>query len=178
MEKKCFAGQPLSTKDEAVYLGGLISTDGRPKAELTRRLGEARQLFDKLASVWRHANMSKERKRQVFEACVTSKLLYGLDSTWLLQAERLKLDGFYACCLRKLLGIAPSYISRVTNAYVLWRFGATPLSQQLLARQLLYHGRLVSQDDDSLVRAISLEPGSARPRCWNTRRCVGRPRLR
>ena len=104
--------------------------------------------------------------------------MYGLDSTLLLQAERVKLDGFYACCLRKLLGIAPSYISRVTNAYVLWRFGAKPLSQQLLARQLLYYGRLVSQEDDSLVRAISLEPGSARPRCWNTRRCVGRPRLR
>ena len=171
-------GSPLKVEDEAVYLGGLLSVDGRPVRELTRRLGEARQTFDKLASVWRHANLARQHKQRIFDACVIPKLLYGLETTWLLQADRQKLDGFYARCLRKLLGVAPSFVSRVSNQSVLCRFGVQPLSQQLLGRQLLYYGRLAAQSDDSLPRSIALEPSSIEPRSWNTRRRVGRPCLR
>ena len=41
-------GAPLQQNTEAVYLGGLLSTDGRPVAEVTRRLGEARRTFRNL----------------------------------------------------------------------------------------------------------------------------------
>ena len=94
-------GKPLKNKSEAVYLGGLLSTDGRPIAEISRRLGEARQMLHKLTAVWRHANLSKTHKKRIFEACVVSKLLYGLESVWLLQADRCRLDAFYAGSLRK-----------------------------------------------------------------------------
>ena len=35
-------GEPIKVKDHAIYLGGLISSDGRSKTEITCRLGEAR----------------------------------------------------------------------------------------------------------------------------------------
>ena len=171
-------GSALSVKDEAVYLGALLSVDGRPVGELTRRLGEARQTLDKLSAVWRHANLTRDRKKMFFEAFVVSKLLYGLETTWLLKAERVRLDGFYARCLRKLLGVAPAFVSRVSNKIVLHRFGAQPLSLQLLGRQLLYYGRLAGQTNTSLPRNVALEASDVTPRFWNMRRCVGRPRLR
>ena len=73
-------GNPLVTRDEAVYLGGLVTTDGRPTRELTRRLGEARQTFRKLTQVWKHSCISRSRKHQIFDSCVVSKVLYGLES--------------------------------------------------------------------------------------------------
>ncbi len=111
-------GTPLLVKDQAVYLGGLLSINGRPVAELTRRLGEARRSFSNLVAVWKHCNISRSRKFCIYEACVLSKLLYGLESVWLLQADRNRLDSFHAQCLRRILGIPPAFPSRVSNATV------------------------------------------------------------
>ena len=76
-------GKPLQVKSQAVFLGGLLSTDGSVGAELSRRIGEGRDCFHTLARVWRHANISKTRKMQIFEACIVSKILYGLETVWL-----------------------------------------------------------------------------------------------
>ena len=171
-------GAPLQQKMEAVYLGGLLSTDGRPVAEVTRRLGEARRTFHNLQAVWRHANIAKRQKQHIFDACVVSKLLYGLESVWLLQADRTKIDAFYASCLRKIAKIPSSFISRVSNATVLAKFSARPLSLQLLVRQLDYFGKLCAQSDDELTRCSALEPQATRPITWGMRKSVGRPRLR
>ena len=75
-------GKPVQVKTETTYLGSLLSIDGRPARELTRRLGEASQILDKLTSAWKHANIPRWRKLQIFDACVASKLLYSLDSVW------------------------------------------------------------------------------------------------
>ena len=44
-------GSPIICKEETVYLGGLVSVDGKPRAELTRRLGEAKGAFEKISAV-------------------------------------------------------------------------------------------------------------------------------
>ena len=75
----------------------------------------------KLQRVWRHARLSIQRK-----------LSCGLSTACLTQTDRRSLDGFHARCLRKLLRIAPSYFSRVSNeadepaniastVFVLWK---------------------------------------------------------
>ena len=48
----------LQRKEQAVYLGGLLSTDGRATGECTRRLGEAGRTFQALTCVWKHAHMN------------------------------------------------------------------------------------------------------------------------
>ena len=85
-------GSTITAVQQAVYLGGLLGSDGRPSGELSRRLGEAGRLFDTLSAIWKHANITRQRKIQVFDACVVSKLLYSLESLWLLQEDRKKLD--------------------------------------------------------------------------------------
>ena len=171
-------GKPLTKRDGAVYLGGLLSTDGRPVAELTRRIGETRQMSYKLTAVWKHANISRQRKKHILDSCVVSKLLYGLESVWLLQADRSKLDAFYASGLRKILNVAPSFISQVPNATVMDYFDAKPLSHQLLARQLHLYGKLCHRTQEDLKRQVALEPNDRIPRSWHPNRRVGRPCLR
>ena len=171
-------GQPLQRKDETVYLGGLLSSNGRPVAELTRRIGEARQMFRKLEAVWKHANITAPHKKRIFDACVVSKLMYGLESVWLLQADRSKLDAFYTGSLRKILGIPHPYISRVSNVDVLKQMNARPLSEQLLARQLQLSGKIGRRPANDLTRCVALEKDAVEPKMWSSRRRVGRPCLR
>ena len=122
-------GRPLNNKDRVVYLGALLHAAGDPKAEVDRRIGEARSSFACLEKVWSHANLTVKEKLRIFDACVVSKLLYGLDSLCLRQAERRRLDGAQALWLRKILRIPHSYISRIANEEVRRKAGVAPLSQ-------------------------------------------------
>jgi hypothetical protein len=112
-------GTPLKARSSCVYLGDMLCDDGRPVSEVTRRLGEARRGFQNLASVWRHANISKKRKKLILDACIISKLLYGLESLWLLKCDRDKMDGFYSNCLRRIQKIPAPFNSSVSHAIVL-----------------------------------------------------------
>ena len=108
-------GGAIKTVREAVYLGGLITCDGRVASELSRRIGEATGVFIKLRKMWSHSSVGVARKFKIYESCVLSKLMYSLDSVWLLRAERARLDAFHCRCLRRLLGIPCSLISRITK---------------------------------------------------------------
>ena len=90
-----------------------MAADGLIVSELSRRLGCARAEFDTLARVWSHSSLSTQRKLQIFEACVQTKLLYGLHAAWLRKHGLAKIDSFHVLCLRKILGIPHSYISRI-----------------------------------------------------------------
>jgi len=54
----------------------------------------------------------------------------------LVKTQRRRVDGFYARCLRRILGISHSFYSRVSNKVVYERAGTIPLTQQLAKQQL------------------------------------------
>jgi len=56
---------------------------------------------------------------RVHDAISTSKLLYGLESASLTNAEYERLDAFQIKVLRKMLGITHSYRSHVSNKVVM-----------------------------------------------------------
>jgi hypothetical protein len=135
-------GQLVESKDALIYLGSQVAADGDVSSELARRLGMAQADFNRLRQVWCHSGLSTQERYTVYASCVTSRLLYGLQVLWLNQAARDKLDAFPARCLRRILGIAPSYWSRISNNDVLHRAGAQKLSRILLERQLGFLGTL------------------------------------
>ena len=57
----------------------------------------------KLQQVWSHAGVGVARKIELFNAIVVSRLVYGLSTIWLVSAQRKRLDGFFARCLRQIL---------------------------------------------------------------------------
>ena len=112
-------------------------------------------------------------------ACVVQKLLYNLESAWLNKALLHKFDGVFARCLRQILKISHSYISRVSNKYVLQQFRAPALSSILLQRQLLLFGEIARLPNEDVVRQtifhedgidikLALDKRRGRPRkIWN-----------
>ena len=108
---------------------------------------------------------------------VESKLMYGLSSLWLSKPERRKLDGFQNRCLRRILSVKPSFLSRVPNAAVLHQAAQPKLSSRLLRQQLVLFGKVASQPAHSQLRSCCLFGDSLQPLPEHYVRRVGRPRL-
>ena len=134
------------------YLGALISADGRSESEVSRRLGLAYSDFRALSKLWSHANVSQTAKIRFFDSLVISRLLYGLSTLWLVTAQRRRLDGFYARCLRRILRIPAAFVSRVSNAAVFDRAAVVPLSKRLLAKQITLLGKSAKLPPQDLRR--------------------------
>ena len=169
-------GHALESVEQAVYLGGLLSTTANSKPEVTRRIGEAKRIFKLLGKCWSHANITKRRKLELFRAIVLPKLLYNLESLWLLKAERNRLDSFQAACLRQILKIPNAYISRVSNDEVRAHAGARPLSVDLLERQGKLYNKISHLPEGHILRDLVCEPGGNTPRKWCRKRKRGRPK--
>ena len=111
-------GEAIKVVDEAVCLGGLINAKADARPELTRRLGEARSIYKKLQQCWSHANITRKRKVALYRSIVVPKLMYNLESLWLNEDGKCRLNTFHVKCLRHICRIAPSYFSRVPNAEI------------------------------------------------------------
>ena len=102
--------------------------------------------------MWNHANVPVKEKLEFFHALIMSRLEYGLSSVWLVTAQRRRLDGFYARCLRRILRIQPSFLSRISNASVFATAGVQPFTEQLRQRQLILLGKVARSSADGPLR--------------------------
>ena len=169
-------GGDIPSKESLVYLGSTLHADGRSGSEINRRLGMARADFDAVSRIWGHASISRSRKLKIFEACILSKLAYGLMPVCLSKVEQRRLDGFQCRCLRRIVGVAPSFYSRISNATVYQMTRQQPLSQMLQQQRMIYFGHLARRGSDDVVRGLVLEPGSYKLRAVEGPRRQGRPR--
>ena len=168
-------GGLIEKKRDIVYLGGLISCDGRCARELSRRIGEGHSIFKILSKLWTHSGITLTRKVLLFNACVTSKVLYSLESVWLLKADKTRLDAFQCYCMRRILRIAPSFISRVTNVDVLECARVQRFSTLIEDRQRkLYHK--IQWHVPSAFSKMLVFDNFGQPKTWFGRRGRGRPR--
>ena len=151
----------IPCKQSMRYLGALLSDTGNIRSELGQRIGLARQEFHELARIWKHANISRHRKIELYTSCVVSKLLYALHSTWLSKQQRCKLNAFHCKCLRAILNIPHSYISRIRNEEVLRQASSMQLSNTLLKNQLTYFGKL-ARTPSHLNRDLVFKSGSCK----------------
>ena len=119
---------------------------------------------------------SNERKIRVYSAVVVTRLLYSLSSAWLNVAELRRLNGFHCRCLRRVLRIKPSFISRVSNSRVLQAADQIELGRQLLQQQLVLYGKVLRAPVTDPLRDLTFIPGTDMPAANMFVRRVGRPR--
>jgi len=170
-------GTRIEPQTDLLYLGSLVSDDGRVQRELSRRLGMAGAEFRQLSRLWRHSRLGRARKIEIFNAVIIPKMMYGLAAAWLNTAEQRKINGFQNRCLRTIWGIKPAFISRVSNLRVLETTGQKPVTKMLQKQQLLLYGRVARLDDGDLMRDTTFCQGSLHPAVDRFVRKVGRPRL-
>ena len=169
-------GDAIKSKDSMLYLGSLLSADGGVASEMGRRLGMAQSDFQTLDRIWKHSTLSRTKKIRIFNACICTKLCYGLFTAALNLKDRRRIDGFQARCLRKILKIPSSYYSRISNATVLEIAGETLLSTKILGEQQRYLTKISARPHDDATRLCIYQPGSENLRESTYERGRGRPR--
>ena len=131
----------IQTQQCMMYLGMMMTADGKHGNELSRRIGIAKSDFAALQKVWKHSSLHYRQKVQIYKTVVESRLLYSLCALVLTKQEKRRLDGFQNRCLRSILGIQPSFLSRTSNAEVWQRSAHVPMSKLLERKQLLLLGK-------------------------------------
>ena len=104
--------------DRAPYLGTNMSAKGNPHFEISTRIISTTATLNKFDLFWKKAPVSTTWKLRVHDAVIIRKLLYGLESASLTNAEYERLDAFQVKALRKMLGITHSYHLHVSNEVV------------------------------------------------------------
>jgi hypothetical protein len=169
-------GSDIQETGALQYLGSVLTSDGRVDSELSRRIGYATQDFRHLQALWNHACVARSDKLRFFHALIISRLQHGLATMWLVTAQRRRLDGFYARCLRKILRIPSSYISRVSNDIIYTKAGVQPLSKQILQNQLALLGRTALAPAGSPLRRDVFINDTLHLQIGRYVRRIGRPR--
>ena len=79
-------GEVIKQVKKFRYLGYMITSDGRCTAEIKRRIGMAKDSFNKMKPVLTNRNISMSTKIKVLKAYVWSTLLYGCEC-WTMNAD-------------------------------------------------------------------------------------------
>ena len=164
---------PLKTRME--YLGTILSGDVHDAQELNRRIGMARADFLALSRAWKHSGLSQRRKLILYSSLVEAKLLYALSTLIFTMSSKRQLNGFQNRCLRTIVRIKPSYISRVSNAAVLRKSGHRLATDLLQNQQIQLLGRVIRAPEGHPLRTASFIPGTNWPATERYVRRVGRP---
>ena len=87
-------GGIMPVADRAPYQGTNMSAKGNPHFELSTRIISTTATLNKLDLFWKKAQVSITWKLRVHDAVTTSKLLYGIESASLADAEYARPDAF------------------------------------------------------------------------------------
>ena len=171
------SGDTLAAEPSMLYLGATVHTDGKFGCEVSRKLGMASAEFKALHRLWRNSLLSVTRKIRLFEALIVSKLSYGVASAWLSKADLRRMDGFHSSCLRKILRIPPSFISRVSNERVRKMAKQGPLSALIRSSQLRLLDQVLmnpAKADNVLEEHDDTDDRRLRSKDWQAKRQLNR----
>ena len=168
-------GTVIHSKPTMEYLGCILQGDGQSSHEISRRIAMARADFDILAKTWTHSAVTWKQKLHIYKSLVESKLLHSMATLTLTAAQTRKLNGFQNRCVRKIIGVPPAFVSRVSNATVLHK-AAHPLASDLLRKKRLQlFGKILRADATHPLKRACFIPNTFVPVTELYIRRIGRP---
>ena len=181
-----FDGGIMLVADRALYLGTNMSATGNQHFELSAWIISTTATLNKLALFWKKAPASTTWKQRAHDAVIASKLLYGLESASLTDAEYARLGAFQIKALRKMLGITHSYHSHISSEVVMetanlrirLKGGKTiaKMSEQIINRQSKFMAHLMKVGEDDLTKTSAIDHNGIRIYAGHKR--TGRPRIK
>ena len=152
--------------DGAPYLGTNMSAKGNLHFEINTRIINTTATLNKLGLFWKKAPVSTTWKLRVHDVVITSKLLYGLESASLTNAEYESLDSCQIKALRQMLGIKHAYHSHVSNEAVMQRANQrmrlkegktiTNMCEKLVIRQVKFMAHLLRAEEGDLTKTCTI----------------------
>ena len=124
-----------------VYLGHTITEDGRCEVEIKKRIGMAKNTFNKMKHFLTSKQINNKLKMRIIKCYVFSTLLYASE-TWTMNKQlEGRITAFEMWIYRRIGGI--SWKQKVTNIDVLKRLGMKKeLLGEIKSRQARYFGHI------------------------------------
>ena len=180
-------GDTLREVSSAKYLGCNLYATGDVGKEIGRIIGEAHRTWHKLGVFWKSAACSKKWKIIIYDAVIRAKLVYGLSTAALTQAQTKRIDAFQMRGLRQIMKKTHTFINRTnTNASILeaasrCRFDGEEgkiqkFSEYYLQQRQALFGHVLRCEAGDPLRQVTFVPRTATPPLPEKNR-VGRPRL-
>ena len=96
-------GKDLQKGAETMYLGNEINTKANLNIEITNKMQEVRKTWFKLSEYWKASNANTKWQLIIYDAIIRSKLLYGLETVQLTEAQQKKINAFQMRGLRQIM---------------------------------------------------------------------------
>ena len=159
-------GNTLQQVSSIVYLGHLITEDGRCEKEILRRIGIARVAFEKMANVLTSRSIHITTRLKLAQCYIWSTLLYSSE-TWTLGTNIInRINAFEMWVYRRILKI--SWRDRTTNTEVLRRMRTErSLMNNIKKRKMEYFGHIIRKgalQREIMDGKIDGKRGRGRPR--------------
>ena len=92
--------------EDFVYLGSVITQDGKCEEDIRRRIGKASSVMGRLGKIWKDTYISLETKVMIYEALVKSVFMYGAECWTLRKEDERRILVAEMGWLRKIAGIS------------------------------------------------------------------------
>ena len=160
-------GEQIEQVASYMYLGSLITEDGRSEKEIKRRIMIARSTFTNMRTLLSCRGINLNTRLRAIKCYIWPTPFYGAE-TWTTTTSLLsRLDAFEMWVYRRVLKI--SWTEKITNEEVLRRMGTgREIVRQFKTRKLQYLGHLIRHNTSQ----IQLIEGKI-----EGRRSRGRPRF-
>ena len=165
-------GQAVDVVRQFTYLGSIISSNGTLDAEISARSAKANSVFGRLLrAVFHKPQISRLTKARIYNATVSSIMLYSSETWPITQTQLRKVDAIQTIHLRRVEGF--KWYDKIRNTEIQRTFKLVNLSSHLEARSLRWQGHLLRLPTTTPARIISdFNPSIV----WKRPR--GRPRTR
>ena len=159
-------GQEVEQVSKFVYLGELITENGKSEEEIRRRIEITRKSFSKMRTIMTNPKISIPARLRFIKCYVWSTLLYGVETWTISKMSQQRLEAFEMWTLRRMLRI--SWTRRITNEEVI-RIAGTKRSllETVKKRKLSFFGHVMRHDSlqrDLLEGMVEGKRGRGRPR--------------
>ena len=163
-------GQTIEQVSRFMYLGQLITEDGRCDEEIKRRIGQARSAFNNMKGVLCCRKLHLSSRIRLLKCYVWSVLLYGVETWTVNQSSIKRLEAFEMWTIRRMMRI--SWTEHMSNESVLALAGVRRvLIQTIQKRKLSYFGHVMRHNSvqrDLLEGMVIGKKGRGRPRAqWS-----------
>src|SRR6218665_3678861 len=142
-------GQTLEQVTEFIYLGGMITEDGRCTKDIKRRIGLASAMFGTMNKVWRSNNITTATKVKLYGTFVIPVMMYGSECWCLRKEDERRILVAEMSWLRRILG--RSRTERIRNEVTRMELGQqVTLVDKIRRRKLTWFGHVTRMEGNRL----------------------------
>ena len=146
-------GDVITGCTEFRHLGTIFTKGGRDTKNIGHRVTQARRIIGELNGVWRSKNVTRNRKKMIYNSMVKSVLVYGAVIWSLYEDDRRRINATEMDALRRSARI--SKLDRKTNEYIRGKMDAQDMIlDEITRKQIIWYGHVERMDPTRLPKIM------------------------